>query len=196
MRIRFLIVFFALLTALSLAQDSSDKAASNKDAAEKSPPQGASADKSSSDKNTVHGSDAEESSSHDTRVDLSPPKDDEKDHPNSKTAVADLEPRDIPDNGGIEEFHPWNPLKAIKDIEVGDFYFKRKSYKAALDRYKEALYYKDGDAVANFRVAECQEKLGNKTEARNYYEQYLKVLPEGPLAKEAHAALDRLPKEP
>src|SRR5271170_1944311 len=86
---------------------------------------------------------AEESSSHDTRIDISAPKDDAKDHPGSKDAVGDLEVPENIDNTGVQEFHPWNPLKAIKDIEVGDYYFKKKNYKAALARYKEALFYKD-----------------------------------------------------
>lgn len=85
-------------------------------------------------------------------------------------------------------------MKAMKDIEVGNYYFNRKNYKAALDRYKEALYYKDGDAVASYRLAVCQEKVGDKGEAKKYYAQYLKVLPEGPLAKDAKASLDRLAK--
>jgi tetratricopeptide (TPR) repeat protein len=176
-RIRFLIILLALLTTLSLAQDSSDKTASDKAAA--------------------GNREAEESSSRDTRIDISPPKDDAKNHPGSQAAVAGLDiPKtpDNPDTSGIQEFHPWNPMKAIKDIEVGDYYFKRKNYKAALERYKEALYYKDGDAVASFRIAECQEKLGDKAEAKKYYEQYLKILPEGPFAKDAHASLDRLAK--
>ena len=42
----------------------------------------------------------------------------------------------------MSEFHPWNPHKAAKDIEVGDYYFKRKNYRAAEDRYREALFYK------------------------------------------------------
>jgi len=173
-RIRFLTVFLAVLATLSLAQDSSDKAASEKAAA--------------------RNREAEESSSHDTRIDISPPKNDAKNHPGSKAAIEDL---DIPENievSGVPEFHPWNPMKALKNIEVGDFYFKRKNYKAALERYKEALYYKDGDAVASFRLAVCQEKLGDKADARKYYEQYLKILPEGPFAKDAHASLDRLAK--
>jgi len=173
-RIRFLIIFLALLTTISPAQDSSDKTASEKAAA--------------------RNREAEESSSRDTRIDISPPKNDAKSHPGSKAALEDL---DIPENievSGVQEFHPWNPMKALKNIEVGDFYFKRKNYKAALERYKEALYYKDGDALASFRLAVCQEKLGDKADARKYYEQYLKILPEGPLAKDAHASLDRLAK--
>jgi tetratricopeptide (TPR) repeat protein len=182
-RIRSLLVFLALLTALSLAQESPSKAASNKTASDKAATQSREATNTD-----------EESSSLDTRVDTSPPKDDAKNHPGSKAAVADL---DIPENidtSGVQEFRPWNPMKALKDIEVGDYYFKRKNYKAALDRYKEALYYKDNDAVASFRLAVCQEKIGDKAEAKKYYEQYLKILPEGPLAKDAHASLERLAK--
>ena len=137
---------------------------------------------------------AQESSSRDTRIDIGPPKDDAKNHPASKSAVADLEVAPEPDTSDAQEFHPWNPMKAMKNIQVGDYYFKRKNYKAALDRYKEALYYKDNDAVASFRVAVCQEKLGDKAEARKFYEQYLKILPEGPFAKDAHASLDKLAK--
>jgi tetratricopeptide (TPR) repeat protein len=140
------------------------------------------------------GREAGASSSRDTRIDLSPPKDDAKNHPASKDATEDLIPEEGIEASGVQEFHPWNPLKALKDIEVGDFYFKRKNYKAALERYKEALYYKDNDAVASFRMAVCQEKLGDKTEAKKYYEQYLKILPEGPFAKDAHTSLDRMAK--
>jgi tetratricopeptide (TPR) repeat protein len=94
--------------------------------------------------------------------------------------------------GGVQEFKPWNPHKAEKDVEVGDFYFKRKNYRAALDRYREALYYKYDDAVATFRLAVCQEKLGESNEARKAYEAYLKILPQGTFAGEAHQALERL----
>jgi tetratricopeptide (TPR) repeat protein len=138
--------------------------------------------------------DAQESSSRDTRTDTTPPKDDAKNHPNSSAAVGDLESNPEADTSDVQEFHPWNPMKANKDIQVGDYYFKRKNYKAALDRYKEALYYKNNDAVASFRIAVCQEKLGDQAEARKYFEQYLKILPEGPLAKDAHASLAKLAK--
>jgi len=36
--------------------------------------------------------------------------------------------------------------------------------------------------------------MGNKAEARKYYEQYLNILPTGPFARDAHASLDRLAK--
>ena len=189
MRITFVIVFLALLAAISAAQDPPDKTAPDKTAQDKT-----AQDK---DKTVPPAPDDDESSSHATRIDLSPPKDDAKNHPSSKAALENLDIPLAPDNAdtsGIQEFHPWNPMKAMKDVEVGDYYFKRKNYKAALERYKDALYYKDNDAVASYRLAVCQEKLGDKAEAQKYYEQYLKVLPDGPLAKEARASLDRLAK--
>jgi tetratricopeptide (TPR) repeat protein len=197
-RIRFLILFLVATTAVSLAQDAPEKAAPDSSSAGRSSAgsstDGSSGSSSSNDKSAAQNPDGEASSSRETRIDLTPPKDDEKNHPTSKAAVEDLEPSDKPDTTGVQEFHPWNPLKAVKDIEVGDYYFKRRNYKGALERYKEALYYKDGDAVASFRVAECEAKLGDKAEAKKYYEQYLKILPDGPHAKEARASLDKIAK--
>jgi len=129
----------------------------------------------------------EMSSSKDTRIDLSPPKDDAKNHPNSVIITDDDEtPSDV------DEMHPWDPHKAAKDIEVGDYYFKRKNYKGALERYKDALVYKPNDALANFRLAECEEKGGSASDAIQHYEAYLKILPNGPFAADARKSLDRL----
>jgi len=135
-----------------------------------------------------------ESSSKDTQVDLSAPADDAKTHPKSSAAVADAEAGALTP-GGISEFHVWDPHKAAKDVEVGDFYFKRKNYRAAEDRYREALRYKDNDAVATIRLAECLEKLGAMEDARLEYESYLKILPHGPQAADAQKALARLKAE-
>ncbi|MGA9354683.1 MAG: tetratricopeptide repeat protein [Terriglobales bacterium] len=173
----FLFVAYLLLSPCCLAQQDT------------SSPKSSSTPPSSSSKTADPGA-SQESSSRDTRVDTAPPRDDDKNHPNSHDVTSDLEnpPADV------QEFHPWNPYKAGKDIQVGDFYFKRGNFKGALERYKDALYYKQGDAVATFRVGECQEKLGNRAEARKFFEQYLKILPEGPLAKNAHTALAKLDK--
>ena|SRR5260221_13887026 len=131
---------------------------------------------------------AEQSSSKDTRIDLSPPSDDQKNHPQSGAAVVDAQDA----ASDVQEMHPWDPHKAAKDIEVGDFYYKRKNYHAAHDRYKDALIYKPNDALANFRLAECLEKTGNPDEALTHYQEYLRILPHGPLSEDAKKALERL----
>jgi len=92
----------------------------------------------------------------------------------------------------VREFHPWDPHRAAKDVEVGDFYFKRKNYRAAEDRYREALLYKDNDAIATYRLAICLEKMDRPDEARQEYESYLRILPYGPEAADVKKALARL----
>jgi len=131
-----------------------------------------------------------QSSSKETQIDVSPPPDDAKAHPKSSEILMDES------SNNVSEMHPWNPHKAAKDIEVGDFYFKRKNYRAAEDRYREALFYKDNDAVATYRLAICLEKMDRPEEARAEYESYLKILPHGPQAEDAKKAIEHLKGSP
>ena len=92
----------------------------------------------------------------------------------------------------VQELHPYNPHRADKDVEIGDFYFKRNNYRAAESRYAEALDYMPNHAVATYKLAEAQSKLGKTALARANYEKYLKILPSGEFAGSAKAALARL----
>ena len=129
------------------------------------------------------------SSSKESSTDLSAPSDDAKLHPHSADAVAEAE---AANGNGVSEFRVWDPHKAAKDVEVGDFYFKKKNYRAAEDRYREALHYKDNDAVATIRLAACLEKLKLPNDAVAEYESYLRILPHGPQAEDAEKAIARL----
>lgn len=134
---------------------------------------------------------AGESSSKDAPVDLDAPADDEKKHPQSSAAVANAEAESL-GGGGVTEMHAWDPHRAAKDVEVGDFYFKRKNYRAAEARYRDALLSKDNDAIATIRLAVCLEKLGILDDALAEYQSYLRILPHGPEAREAEKAIARL----
>ncbi|MFZ0704175.1 MAG: tetratricopeptide repeat protein [Candidatus Korobacteraceae bacterium] len=123
-----------------------------------------------------------ESSSKETQIDISPPAGDLKDHPG-----ADL---DMPSDSG--EFSQWNPLKAMKDVEVGDFYFKRENYSAAISRYREALEYKAHDAEATYKLGAALEKSGDLKGAMENYQDYLKILPKGPYAEKSQKGIERL----
>jgi tetratricopeptide (TPR) repeat protein len=135
-----------------------------------------------------------DSSSKDTPIDLNAPADDAKTHPASSEAVAHAEANSLGE-GGITELHAWDPHKAVKDVEVGDFYFKRGNYRAAEARYRDALLYKENDAIATFHLAECLEKLGVLDDARAQYESYLKILPHGPEAEKAEKRIAKLKAE-
>lgn len=137
------------------------------------------------------GNESGDSSSKDDPTDLSPPADDEKAHPKSSEAVAEAEAK-ASDASGVTEFKTWDPHRAAKNVEVGDFYFRRKNYRAAEDRYREALQYKNDDAIATFKLAVCLDKLGILDESLVRYENYLKILPHGPESSEAQRAIQRL----
>lgn len=124
----------------------------------------------------------DESSSKETQIDIAPPAGDLKDHPG-----ADI---DTPSDSG--EFSQWNPLKAMKAVEVGDFYFKRENYSAAISRYREALEYKAHDAEATYKLAAALEKSGDLKGAMENYQDYLKTLPKGPYADKAEKGIERL----
>lgn len=87
---------------------------------------------------------------------------------------------------------PWDPHRADKDIEVGNYYLRLKNYRAALDRFNDALAYKPGDAEATYGLAVTEEKLDLLAQAYKNYQEYLKILPGGPHAKEAQDAIQRI----
>jgi tetratricopeptide (TPR) repeat protein len=129
---------------------------------------------------------AGESSSKQTAIDVSPPANDAKTHPEA----------DLVGNSDVDEFTPYDPMKAMKCIEVGDWYYKQQNYKAAISRYREALDWKPQDAEATYKLAQVLNKTGDINGARENYEAYLKTLPNGPYARKAKEALGKLKEQP
>jgi tetratricopeptide (TPR) repeat protein len=94
---------------------------------------------------------------------------------------------------GSEPSAPMNdPVRAKKDIDVGEFYLKKGDYQGALLRYKEATTYDPTNVDAIFGLAETQQMLKNNAEAARNYQLYLDVVPSGPRAKQALKALKTL----
>ena len=120
-----------------------------------------------------------ESSSKDNLPDISPPPGDEK------HTGAEL-PSDV------EEMRPWNPHQADKNVEIGDFYYKKSNYRAAEGRYQEALRYQWNHAEATYKLARSGRETGEAGRREKYYSTYLKILPNGPEAEKTQKALDRL----
>jgi tetratricopeptide (TPR) repeat protein len=131
----------------------------------------------------------ESSSKDDPPVDLTSAGDDAKSRSLNSDMLTDMESGS---NSDVKEFHSFDPHKAAKDVEIGDYYFKRKNYRAAESRYREALLYKNNDAIATFRLAECLEKTDRPEEALLEYESYLTILPHGAEAEKAQKAIERL----
>src|SRR5258708_32654953 len=85
-------------------------------------------DQSQQDKSASNARAAEESSSKDTRVDLDPPRDDQKNHPASGAAEADGEDA----ASDVQVIRTKDPPTASKYNKVGDFKPNRKNYNPPL----------------------------------------------------------------
>lgn len=73
--------------------------------------------------------------------------------------------------------YAFNPLQAEKELQTGNFYFKKGSYKAAAGRFAEATKWNPGLAEAYFRLGEANERLRDKKASREAYAKFLELAP-------------------
>jgi tetratricopeptide (TPR) repeat protein len=71
----------------------------------------------------------------------------------------------------------WDPLRAEKDLEVGQYYMRKGDVDAAIDRFQDATLAKPGYAIPFRYLGEAQEKKGLKRDAIKSYSRYLDLYP-------------------
>jgi tetratricopeptide (TPR) repeat protein len=101
-------------------------------------------------------------------------------------AAQEQQPQEPPeeDESLIKKEYSFNPLQADKEVQIGNFYFKKGSYRAAAARYLEATKWNEGLAEAWRRLGDAREKLKDDKGAREAYRKYLELEPDGkPAAK-------------
>ncbi len=93
----------------------------------------------------------------------------------------------------------YNPLQGEKSYKIGNFYYKKKNYIAAIDRYLEALEYnpklKDAHkalAKAYEKLARDYEKKGEIDKAIDTYEEFISNNPESSKSSEFRTKLAKL----
>jgi tetratricopeptide (TPR) repeat protein len=89
----------------------------------------------------------------------------------------------------------WDPLRAEKDLEVGQYYMKRGDYDAAIDRFSDAIEAKPGYAVPFRFLGEAQEKKGAKKKAIKSYQRYLDLVPHADDADKIRKKIEKLQRE-
>ena len=89
--------------------------------------------------------------------------------------------------------YAFNPVQAQKELQIGNYYFKRGSYSAARMRYLEATHWNPGYAEAFLRLGETYEKLKDQPASRKAYEKYLELEPKGKEAARVRAKLAAKP---
>ena len=94
-----------------------------------------------------------------------------------------------------EDQPKWDPQRAEKDIEVGQYYMRKGDVDAAIDRFQDATVAKPGYAVPFKYLGEAQEKKGLKKPAAKSYQRYLDLYPRAEDAEKIRKRIEKLYKE-
>ena len=89
----------------------------------------------------------------------------------------------------------WDPLRAEKDLEVGQYYMRRGDVDAAIDRFQDATTAKPGYAIPFRFLGEAQEKKGLKKQAIKSYQRYLDLYPHAEDGEKIRKKIEKLYKE-
>jgi tetratricopeptide (TPR) repeat protein len=89
----------------------------------------------------------------------------------------------------------WDPLRAEKDLEVGQYYMRKGDVDAAIDRFQDATLAKPGYAVPFRFLGEAQEKKGLKKPAIKSYQRYLELYPRAEDAEKIRKKIEKLYKD-
>jgi tetratricopeptide (TPR) repeat protein len=89
----------------------------------------------------------------------------------------------------------WDPLRAEKDLEVGQYYMRKGDVDAAIDRFQDATLAKPGYAVPFRFLGEAQEKKGLKKPAIKSYQRYLELYPRAEDADKIRKRIEKLYKD-
>jgi tetratricopeptide (TPR) repeat protein len=87
-----------------------------------------------------------------------------------------------------------NPALAEQNINIGNFYFKKSNYLAAIDRYLLALEYQPDSIPACEALGRAYEKNGDISKAVDLYTKFIEKNPDSPKSPEFRAKAARLQK--
>jgi len=88
--------------------------------------------------------------------------------------------------------YSFNPIEAEKHYRVGNFYFRKGSYKAAALRFEEAVRWNPGYTEALSKLGESYEKLHDPERAIEVYRKFLEVAPDSKDASDIRKRLGTL----
>ena len=111
-----------------------------------------------------------------------PKKPDKKNKPDTATQNAPDQPT-------------YDPLRAEKDLEVGQYYMHKGDLDAAIDRFQDATTAKPGYAIPFRLLGEAQEKKGLKKQAVASYSRYLDLYPHAEDADKIRKKIEKLRSE-
>jgi tetratricopeptide (TPR) repeat protein len=118
-----------------------------------------------------------------------------RDQDNLPPAEGQISPDQLPpeeDKAKVEEHYTFNPVQSIKDVRIGEFYFKKGDFKAAAGRFRDATKRNDGNAEAWLRLGDAEEGMKDTKAAQEAWEKYLQLAPKAKNAAEVRKKLEKL----
>ena len=94
-----------------------------------------------------------------------------------------------------EDQPKWDPLRAEKDLQVGQYYMHKGDVDAAIDRFQDATLAKPGYAIPFRFLGEAQEKKRLKKPAIKSYQRYLDLYPKAEDGEKIRKKIEKLYKE-
>jgi tetratricopeptide (TPR) repeat protein len=88
-----------------------------------------------------------------------------------------------------------NPMLAEQNIDIGNFYFKKRNYDAAIQRYLEAIEYQPDSVRAYEALTRAYEKKGDTEKAIAAYKEFIDYYPNSPKSPEFRIRLAKLEKK-
>jgi hypothetical protein len=91
--------------------------------------------------------------------------------------------------------YTYDPERAKKEVEVGNYYMKTSKWAQAAVRFEEATKWDPKFSEAYLRLAEAREKKGELSKAVESYRKYLAMDPNSKKKKDVLKSIDRLERE-
>lgn len=95
-----------------------------------------------------------------------------------------------------EPEYTFNPIQARKELQIGDFYFKKGRYRAAAGRYDRASKWQPGLAEAYYKLGVARERTNETQQALDAYRKYLAAAPSSRRAPEVKKKITDLQRKP
>ena len=98
------------------------------------------------------------------------------------------------DESLVPKVYSFNPLQAVREVKIGNYYFKKGNFRAAAQRFLEATRWDGTLAEAFLRLGEAREKQRDRKAAAEAYAKYLEIAPDAKDAADVKKRLDKVRK--
>jgi tetratricopeptide (TPR) repeat protein len=114
--------------------------------------------------------------------------------PQKPAIIRDTDVADGKETEDVPAAKEPNPMLCEQNINIGNFYYKKKNYEAAIRRYLDAIEYQPDSVRAYDALTRAYEKSDQPAKAIAAYRQFLDKQPDSPKSSEFRMRLAKLEK--